>query len=246
MRFLFGFGGKYYAYMTTLVDFISRPGLMDVVVDEVNVVPHDDLVNGVAYNDYETTTEIPYAINITNGKNLTLSYALTWKIDYEVKQGDNIITTEPLIFTSSNTNAVTVDNTGLCRTKSLNSTAMITIKLLNKPEVSTSVYIVVSNADHNYTVIVEGNDKLYLGETNEYTATVYNLGISTGYDVVWTIDYGGNNAIVTFINTDDNHIIKLKANNAGITGTVKLTAKYYNDQTKLFTKSIEVTSLGYW
>jgi hypothetical protein len=92
MRFLLGFNGIYYPYKTTLPDIISKPGLINLVLEEDSILPEDDVVNGIAYNPTNPVTPTNLSIfgsdnikinqqsayNIINNPN---NYTFTWSLN---------------------------------------------------------------------------------------------------------------------------------------------------------------------
>jgi hypothetical protein len=87
---------------------------------------------------------------------------------------------------------------------------------------------------------------IYLGESKNYTATVKDMGISVpSAGVVWEINYNNNPQTIVQLQSNNN-TATLKANNVSQEGIIYLIAKYANDLTKQFSKSIEIKNNSLW
>jgi hypothetical protein len=249
-RFLLGFNGIYYPYILTQPDILSRPGLIDYVLVEDVLKSEDNLTNGIAWNEWNTnttpTTDV-YELKILNNSAITISRYGTWQIEWEVRKNGEIISL-PVSFTSSNTGSVTVNSSGYCQGTSNVGSSTITVKLSQYPSIYFTVVVTVSTTAHNYTVEIDGNSIIYLGETKRYVAIVKDLGVTMPTaNVVWSINYNGNSEqIVSLKQTSDTKVIDLMNNNIGLAGKIYLIAKYANDQTKQFTKTIDIRNKSFW
>lgn len=225
----------------------SKVGLLILHCEVTTFGTNDDKENEII--DGLTLPPAPdvYDVQIINNPNVTIGYYTTWQIQWVVTKNGQVVN-EPVSFVSSNVGAVTVDSSGLCQAKNINSSATITVKLSSNPTIYTTMRINVTNTSSNYTVDITGVSEIILGETKEYNAVVKNNGIEVSdAEVVWELNYNSNpQTIVQLRQTSINKRVEIVANNANVTGIIYLTAKYKNDLTKLFSKQIEISDGSLW
>lgn len=112
-RMLFGFSGKYYAYKVSMIDGVSQPGILTLVVEETGMLPEDDLVNGIAYNPITPAIPTNLAIQASDNKNevkinttkvfSVANNTLGYKYNWSLTNTDGSATTYASIVTSTDT-----------------------------------------------------------------------------------------------------------------------------------------------
>lgn len=84
-RFLFGYGGRYFAYKVTLVDVVTINGLALLIMEEDAIQPSDNLELGIA--DYDAKIDpppSPASIIITGDSSIRTGMVNTYTADSEV------------------------------------------------------------------------------------------------------------------------------------------------------------------
>jgi hypothetical protein len=233
-------------YKVTFVDY-SQNGLIGLVLSEDEIQDQDDLVNGVAWNGYVAPTPQSdiYEITILNNQALTLNRWSSWQIEWEVKKNGEIVNL-PVTFTTSNSNIVSVNSSGLCQTTSSTGSATITVKISSNPAIYKTISITNVTSNATYTCEIDGESILDIGDQSKYVGLIKSSGIiQTDKSVVWEINFNGNPTNIIKYETGINECM-IWANNVGITGTIYLIAKYINNPSIQFTKTIDIKRNILW
>jgi hypothetical protein len=231
-RFLFGFSGEYYAYKTSMIDMVSEPGNLTIVVEEDSIQDNiDNTTLGIA--DYYNNT---FTIQIQED-DISIQSTKTQQLHAIVTKNGQVVNLD-VEWSSSNPLIATVSSTGLV-TGISNGNATITVKLKNNTSITDSINTNVRNVPvNNYEYVMSGNSTLKWLETQTYTAKKLNNGVEIELPYTFTVDKPD---LVTLI-VIDIKTCKLTGNDKLNTGTVVLTATNNYNPAEKITKQIKIVS----
>lgn len=171
---------------------------------------------------------------------IVLRLGCTLQLNIEVKYGENIVENPDLIYSSSNTDIIIIDNNGLITAQS-EGTATITVILANDTSKTDSILITVKPVpvSHNYSITITGSDTVKKGYTQTYTAKFYDNGVEVSDKTgVWSID---NTNYATIQSQTGNSCVVKGGTTTGVTVVLRCTL---SDDSNVFAeKSINVISL---
>ena len=166
----------------------TKNGLITLYLESDNFVSSDDKQNEIA-NRWEY--EHLYILTINNGDSAELLKDDTLQLSVKLTDNGTIIDNPAIVYSSSNNNICTIDNSGLI-TGIGEGSAIITAQMIGKPDIKDSISINV-RVNHNYLLNI----------TNEPASL--NIGDNLQLNYVLT-DNGVvvDNPAITFISSDNN------------------------------------------
>lgn len=184
----------------------------------------------------EEAIEHNFVVEILNGDSIEIQENTNLQLNVEVKDNGNIMSPTPVVvYTSSDENICTVDDSGLVSAIAVGN-CVITA---SSNGVSDSIGIsVIENVQHNITAEISGSNSIIKGKTSEYNCVVRDNGIVVPGDMIFylTGDDGVSNTNLAIISSYDTDSCIVTAGNA--TGYVKLFAK--NESGSLVTPAFRI------
>lgn len=154
----------------------SSVGLIILNCDMVVFNTNDDKVNEIADRwTYEVTHK--YTLSIV-GETASVNVNGVLTVTANVLDNSVAMVNPSITYLSSDSNIVSVDNTGKVMAISL-GIATITAQLTNNPSIKDTIVITVLEVptSHNYSITIIGSSTVKLGQTQVYTATFYDNGV---------------------------------------------------------------------
>lgn len=207
--------------------------------------------NGLCYiyMSREATPADSYTLTYDGETTIDMSTVSTYQLSYLALNNTSIVENPTLTYVSSNTDVVTVDDTGLVTFLASGSTT-ITATWVDGDNTTCSTVITVTNGEDNVeggdtptvTLAITGNKELKYGFSRTYKAVYSDADsndVSANYTTVWTVTPNGFDASEIGVEEDGNSITLLVENEDLIDSTITLSAV---DADGLFTPaSIEIT-----
>jgi len=193
----------------------SQEGLIkfNCALDSISTT-YDDVENNIV-DRWRYETGHTYTLTLSNGD--TANVLLNNIISLNVEATDNGIAVDnPVVtFVSSDSNTVSVDNTGKVMGIALGQ-AIITAKLTYHEMILDSITITtVETFTHSYTINMTGSTTIKLGQSQSYIAHIYDNG-SEVFDesVVWSVrnQDGTASPVYASITTSTGNSVTIKAN----------------------------------
>jgi len=227
----------------------SKNGLITLNCEDDLFNANDDKVNEIADRwQYEITHT--YILTITNSDTAAVNINDILIVNVTVTDNGVTMTNPDITYLSSDSNIVSVDNSGQAMGINL-GTATITAQMTNNPSVNDTLQVTVQEApvSHNYSIVINGLATIKLGQTQSYTATFYDNGVEvTDQSGTWSIaspNPDGTTNIYATINSQTGNSVSITA-----TSNTSFTNKYFNlvctldsDNTITAIKQIQVKSL---
>lgn len=227
----------------------SKNGLIILNCDKDLFSANDDKVEEIADRwAYEVTHS--YVLTITNGESAAVNINDILTINATVTDNGTTMTNPDITYLSSDSNIVSVDNTGKAMGINL-GTATITAQMIYNPDVKDTLQVTVQEAptEHNYSITITGSATIKLGQTQSYIATFYDNGVEvTDQSGTWTIakpNPDGTSYDYATIQSQTGNSVSIKA-----TSTSSYVNKYFelvctlnSDNSITAIKQIQVKSL---
>lgn len=147
----------------------------------------DDVENNIADRwKYETTHT--YTITIDNGSSANVLINDVIQLNCTVTDNGQVVENPAITYISSNPSIVSVDNSGKVMGIN-NGQATITARLTyNAAVVDTIAITIVEEAVHNYSLVIEGELAITIGQSKSYVARFYDNGIEVfDQSATWSI-----------------------------------------------------------
>ena len=211
-------------YKITSVNRVTEPGLI-ILKMEYSI---------------ENSEEHNFTVNILNGSSINVHHNSTLKLNVNVYDNGVLLPSElPIVYSSSNNQICTVDNTGLITAVGLGR-CDITASING---VSDTINVLVIEAFvNNYTYSLYSNSlpdtEIKINQTKTYTARKYNNGV--GITGTFTFNVVGDTSAYEFKIIDGNNCT-LKALKSGVSITLRAFENLNN--TNKITKDISLKSL---
>jgi hypothetical protein len=177
---------------------------------------YDDVENNIVDRwRYETAHTFTLTLSNGNAANVLLNDIIS--LNVEVTDNGTIVENPIVTFTSSDSNTVSVDNSGKVMGIALGQ-ALITANLTYHEMISDSITITtVETFTHSYTINITGSTTIKLGQSQSYIAYIYDNG-SEVFDksVVWSVrnQDGTTSPAYVSITTSTGNSVTIKANNS--------------------------------
>lgn len=154
----------------------SKLGIL-VLSCDLDVTSSTDDLNNEIIDRWKYETAHTYVISITNGDSMEAPLNDMAQINMLVTDNGTLMATLPkLTFLSSDSNVVTVDNTGKLMGISL-GIATITCQMTYNTSVKDTISVtVVENVNHEITMSISGNTTIKSTRTDSFVAHVYDNG----------------------------------------------------------------------
>lgn len=226
----------------------SQEGLVkfNCELDSINT-SYDDVENNIV-DRWRYETGHTYTLTIINGE--TANVLINDIIQLNLSATDNgTALADPVVtFTSSDSNIVSVDNTGKVMGIALGQ-AVIIAKLTYHDAISDSIVITtVETFTHNYTIDITGSTNIKLGQSQSYVSHIYDNGTEVfDKSVVWSVrnqDGTTSPAYATITSCTGNSVtIKANSSSSYINRYVVLKATLSDDETVFKEFSVQLKSL---
>jgi len=227
----------------------SVEGLIVLNCDYDSFIASDDKVNEIPNRwDYETTHN--YVLTIVNGDNSAVNINDILTVTATVTDNGVEMTNPDITYLSSDSNIVSVDNSGQAMGINL-GTATITARMTNNPDVKDTIEVTVQEAptSHNYSIAITGSATIKLNQTLSYTATFYDNGVeATDQSGIWSIASpnpdGTTNVYATILSQTGNSVsIKGTSTSSYVNKYLSLVCTLNSDNSITANKQIQVKSL---
>ena len=212
-------------------------------------IANDDKVNEIADRwQYEVTHT--YILTINNGDTSAVNINDILTVTATVTDNGVTMTNPAVTYLSSDSNIVSVDNSG--QTMGINlGTTIITAQMTNNPDVKDTLEITVQEAptSHNYSITISGSATIKLNQTLSYTATFYDNGVEvTDQSGTWSIAStnpdGTTNVYATIVSQTGNSVsIKGTSSSSYVNKYLLLVCTLDSDNAITTNKQIQVKSL---
>ena len=177
---------------------------------------YDDVENNIV-DRWRYETGHTYTLTLSNGD--AVNVLLNDIIQLNLSVTDNgIAVTNPIVtFTSSDSNTISVDNTGKVMGIALGQ-AIITAKLTYHDAILDSITITtIETFSHSYTVDITGSATVKLGQSQSYVAHIYDNGTEVfDKSVVWSVrnQDGTTSPAYATITTSTGNSVTIKGNSS--------------------------------
>ncbi|NLY47350.1 MAG: hypothetical protein GX053_15420 [Tissierella sp.] len=211
------------AYRVEAIDSVSNVneqgyGTMFLLLKSDLISPYDDVENNIA--DRFKPRNI--SVQINNGYRIELQVGDTVQLDVTVMKDNEIIYDPILEYTSSDEDLVIIDENGLI-TALQDGSATITVSY--NGVISNIIIEVDSVIDNAYSIVIEGNDSVFVGQERRYVGKVLNNGVEVfDKNIIWILtNMDDSMTDLATISPNGNEVV-VKANNNYNVGKVKLKA----------------------
>ncbi|PYE51638.1 hypothetical protein HUB98_06350 [Paenibacillus barcinonensis] len=213
------------AFKVIDTDFMSDDGLVNLSLQSDQIDPvKDNLELGIA--DYHKLSK--YELLILNDNPLSLSINQTARINVRVMRNGSEISDPQIVYSSSNTDLISVDEQGI-----------ITIHESGETNVTVSAYgiekqlniYVAPTIHYDYAATIDGANDIYLNRESTYVASFYNNGIKISDESSFSLtNLDGSPTLLASISSQDPiaNTCTVKANSNRKLGTVILHVKNAN------------------
>lgn len=226
----------------------SQEGLVkfNCELDSINT-SYDDVENNIV-DRWRYETGHTYTLTIINGE--TANVLINDIIQLNLSATDNgTALADPVVtFTSSDSNIVSVDNTGKVMGIALGQ-AVIIAKLTYHDAISDSITITtVETFTHSYTIDITGSITIKLGQSQSYVAHIYDNGTEVfDKSVVWSVrnQDGTTSPAYATITASTGNSVTIKANSSStyVNRYAVLKATLPDDETVFKEFSVQLKSL---
>ncbi|OCZ53378.1 Ig-like domain-containing protein, partial [Dehalobacter sp. TeCB1] len=148
---------------------------------------YDDVENNIA-DRWRYETGHTYTLTIINGETANVLINDIIQLNLSATDNGTALANPVVTYTSSDSNIVSVDNTGKVMGIALGQ-AVITAKLTYHDAVSDSITITtVETFTHSYTIDITGSTTIKLGQSQSYVAHIYDNGTEVfDKSVAWSV-----------------------------------------------------------
>ncbi|SFG92415.1 hypothetical protein SAMN05660649_03145 [Desulfotomaculum arcticum] len=213
----------------------------------LDLISADDDVENDIVDRWKYETVHTYTLTIDNGD--TANVLLNDVLPLNVTVTDNGATVENpvIIFTSSDSNIVSVDNSGQVMGISLGQ-AVITAKLKYHDTILDSITVTTTeNISHSYSITITGSSTVIIGFSQSYVAHIFDNGEEIfDKSVVWSIrnQDGTSTAYATITaSTGNSATVKAASNSSYVNKYVILKAVLSDDDSVFNEYTIQIKSL---
>ena len=166
----------------------SQEGLikLNCTLDFIDTV-NDDVENNIV-DRWRFETSHTYTLSINNGNTANVLTNDVIQLNLSATDNGTAVANPVVTFTSSDSNTVSVDNTGKVMGIALGQ-AIVTSKLTYHDTISDSITITtVQTLTHSYTIDITGSTTIKLGRSESYVSHIYDNG-SEVFDksVIWSV-----------------------------------------------------------
>ena len=205
---------------------------------------YDDIENNIVDRwRYET-----YTLTINNGDAANVLLNDIISINVEATDNGTEVINPVVTFTTSDSNTVSVDNTGKVMGIALGQ-AIITAKLTYHDTILDSITITtVETFTHSYTVDITGSATVKLGQSQSYVAHIYDNGTEVfDKSVVWSVrnQDGTTSPAYATITTSTGNSVTIKGNSSStyVNKYIVLKATLLDDETVFKEFIVQLKSL---
>ncbi len=214
----------------------SQEGLIkfNCALDFINT-SYDDAENNIA-DRWRYETGHAYTLNINNGNTVNVLINDIIQLNLSATDNGTTLANTVVTYTSSDSNIVSVDNTGKVMGIALGQ-AVITAMLTYHETISDSITITtVESLTHSYTIDITGSTIIYLGQSESYVAHIYDNGTEVfDKSVAWSVrnQDGTTSAAYATITTSTGNSVTIKASSSStyVNKYVVLKAMLSDDET---------------
>lgn len=226
------------AWKVSVVDGL-QDGIITLVLNEDGIDASVDNINERIANYVQNI----FAIHIIGGNIISINAGQTRQLTTEVLKNGEIANGYDILWSSSDTNIVTIDENGLMTTIA-NGSAIITATMKDNPSITDTINVNVQFlTTNNIAVIINGSDVITIGDESHYTVTVINNGvIDNTKQVQWYLfsnDGESPTTLASFV-TNQYSQCTIKANNVG---SIKLKCVVIGYPSSTYTKDIVIRHL---
>ena len=208
---------------------------------------YDDVENNIV-DRWRYETGHTYTLTLSNGD--AVNVLLNDIIQLNLSATDNgIAVTNPIVtFTSSDSNTISVDNSGKVMGIALGQ-AIITAKLTYHDAILDSITITtIETFSHSYTISITGSATVKLGQSQSYVAHIYDNGTEVfDKSVVWSVrnQDGTTTAAYATITTSTGNSVTIKGNSSStyVNKYIVLKATLSDDETVFKEFIVQLKSL---
>lgn len=226
----------------------SQEGLikLNCALDFINA-QYDDVENNIV-DRWRYETGHTYTLTINNGNTANVLLNDVIQLNISVTDNGTIVANPIVTFTSNDSNAVSVDNTGKVMGINLGQ-ALVTAKLKYHDTISDSITIAtIETLSHSYTISIDGCTILYIGQSESYVAHINDNGLEVfDKSVVWSVrnQDGTTSPAYATITTSTGNSVTIKANSSSayINRYVVLKATLSDDTTVFKEFIVQLKSL---
>ena len=171
---------------------------------------------------------------------VTLNVGATHQIEYTTLKNRNVFSF-PVLFETDNEN-VSVNENGLITSHSAGTTT-ISIRKADDEKVFATLTVYVQEI----TITMTGDSTINTSSSKTYSVVIKNNGANVdNQNAIWSIDYMGYSSSVASLSNTVGNSVTFNAGSSAV--TVRLIAKWQDDETILVSKNIiiESTGGGWW
>ena len=226
----------------------SQEGLIkfNCALDFINT-EYDDIENNIV-DRWRYETGHTYILTINNGDAANVLINDVIQLRLAVTDNGTAVENPVVTFSSSDSNIVSVDNTGKAMGIALGQ-AIMTAKLTYHEAISDSITITtVESLTHSYTVEITGSITIKLGQSQSYVLHIYDNG-SEVFDksVVWSVrnQDGTTSPAYATITTSTGNSVTIKGNSSStyVNKYIVLKATLSDDETVFKEFIVQLKSL---
>lgn len=155
---------------------VYKLGVQNYSVQDINDILEPGLI--ILKLEYEQQEQqLPnYTLTILNGDNIQISQSQQLTINVEVKDGDNIIPTPPLLYSSSDETIATIDESGIVTILDV-GIVEFTVSLVGDENTKDVIQVeIVADETDNFTVEINGSSTITKNYTSNYACVFKNNG----------------------------------------------------------------------
>ena len=213
------------------------------VIDTTN----DDVENNIV-DRWRYETAHTYTLTINNGDTANVLLNDIIQLNLSVTDNGTAVANPVIIFTSSDSNIVSVDNSGQVMGISLGQ-AVITAKPKYHDTILDSITVTTTeNITHSYSITITGSNTVILGFSQSYVAHIFDNGTEVfDKSVIWSVrnqDGTTSPAYATITASTGNSVtIKANSSSAYLNRYIVLKATLSDDETVFKEFSVQLKSL---
>ena len=214
----------------------SQEGLIKVncALDSINT-QYDDVENNIV-DRWRYEVNHTYSLTISNGDTANILINDIMQLNLSATDNGTAVANPVVTFTSSDSNTVSVDNTGKVMGIA-SGQAIITAKLTYHDTIFDSITITtIETFSHSYTISITGSATVKLGQSQSYVAHIYDNGTEVfDKSVVWSVrnQDGTTSPAYATITTSTGNSVTIKGNSSStyVNRYMVLTATLSDDVT---------------